>query len=887
MPPGAAQIAFGNQRALLLLLLVPVIGFASWRFAWRSRRLRRAVLLLRLGMLALLIAALAEPLLARSATASTTVFLIDQSSSVTSNGQNGVDAWVQDALADAGAGDNAAIIAFGGSADLTVPAGPASTVNRDWTDAIDLDQIDPAFTNIESAVALARSLPVGGNRRIVLVSDGAENLGSVQNQVAQAARDGVPIDVVRVAGAGNDDLRIDSVTAPAAIWQGEQPNVLVTVSTVVAGPARLELIVDGAVVGAQDAALAVGLSTYSFTLPEVGPGFHALAVRVSGDETLDQFGDNNAAPLALIVRDAPAVLLIAATGSDPSRLSNALTTRGAEVTNVTPDRVPVQMSVLSTYDAFVLDNVPASALQVEQIAGLQEATRTLGKGMIVIGGTSSYGPGQYANTRLEEMLPVNVKVTDGRERQTVALLLIVDHSGSMAYDPLHETSKIDMAKEAMRLAGDALTDGDTIGILSFSDSQDWVFPLTVIDGETTRQKINASVGGIKATGGTEIYPALQVGLDAIRNIDADVRHVVLLTDGKSKSGTRDAYTKLVSEAGADRTSVSTIAIGNDADQDLLEAIAQAGGGRYHFTNRAELIPQITLEEARAAGAQSVIRGAFQPVQTLPSPILTGLDPQTLPPLDGYDFTEAKASAQVVLVSHRNDPVLTKWQYGLGRVVAWTADDGADLASQWGAWEKFDQFWAAVLRWSLPDPENRSVQTEVSRDGPDVVLSLNTSGDSSRSDYVDLSMLSARITGPGAAVTDDIALTESGSGQFQIRIRDAQSGAYKLEFVDGDGNAQRHQYGFTLPGSPELLPDPNSDQLLASIAASTGGRTLSMDQAGGLFNAADSAGTALRTYRPIWSWAVIAALLLFLAELTIRLNGLGRLRSFRRVSAPLL
>jgi Ca-activated chloride channel homolog len=883
----AAQIAFGNQRALLLWLLIPVLGFVSWRFAWRSRRLRRSVLLVRLGMLAFLVAALAEPLLARSATASTTVFLVDQSTSVTSNSESGINAWLAEALAGAGDGDNAAIVAFGGSADLTVPSSPATDIDPDWSDALDLNQIDPAFTNIESAVALARSLPVGGNRRIVLVSDGAENLGAVQNQVAQAARDGVPIDVVRVDGAGNDDLRIDSVTAPAAIWRGEQPTVLVTVSTVVAGAAHLELIIDGAIVAAQDAALTAGLSTWSFTAPELGPGFHDVTVRVSGDASLDQFGDNNAAPLALIVRDAPAVLLIAATGSDPTRLSSALTARGADVTNVTPDRVPVQMSVLSTYDAFVLDNVPASALQVEQIAGLQEATRTLGKGMIVIGGTSSYGPGQYANTRLEEMLPVNVKVTDGRERQRVALLLIVDHSGSMAYDPLQETSKIDMAKEAMRLAGDALTEGDTIGILAFSDSQDWVFPLSVIEGDTTRQEMSAAVGGIKATGGTEIYPALQVGLDAIRNIDADVRHVVLLTDGKSKSGTRDAYAKLVAEAGADRTSVSTIAIGNDADQELLEAIAQAGGGRYHFTNRAELIPQITLEEARSAGAQSVIRGGFQPVQTLPSPIMTGLEPEALPPLDGYDFAEAKSSAQVILVSHRNDPVLAKWQYGLGRVVAWTADDGADLASQWSTWEKFDQFWAAMLRWTLPDPENRPVQTEVSRDGPDVVLSLNTTGDTSGDDYVDLSMLTARITGPGGAVTDDIGLTESGSGQYQIRIRDAESGAYKLEFLDGDGAVQPDQYGFVLPGSPELLPDPNGEQLLASIAASTGGRLFSMDQTGDLFGAADSAGEALRTYRPIWWWPVIAALLLFLLELTIRLNGLSRLRSFRRSPATLL
>jgi len=373
---------------------------------------------------------------------------------------------------------------------------------------------------------------------------------------------------------------------------------------------------------------------------------------------------------------------------------------------------------------------------------------------------------------------------------------------------------------------------------------------------------------------------LQVGLDASRNIDADVRHVVLLSDGKSKSGTQDAYVKLVSDAGADRTTVSTIAIGNDADTGLLQAIAQAGGGRYHFTNRAEEIPQLTLEEARSAGAQSFIRGAFQAVQTLPSPIMTGFDVKTLPPLDGYDFTEARPGAQVILVSHRNDPVLAKWQYGLGRVVAWTPDDGADLASQWGSWQNFDQFWSSVLRWTLPDPENRAITTDVARDGPDVVLSLSTTGDASGNDYVDLSAMTARITGPDGAVTGSIPLTQSGSGQFQIRIRNADSGAYKLELLDGSGTAQGGDYGFTLPGSPELLPSPGGDRLLASIAAATGGRELSMDEPGDLFSAPSSSGETLQTYRPIWSWAVLGALGLFLLELMLRLNGYARLRSLR-------
>jgi hypothetical protein len=164
-----------------------------------------------------------------------------------------------------------------------------------------------------------------------------------------------------------------------------------------------------------------------------------------------------------------------------------------------------------------------------------------------------------------------------------------------------------------------------------------------------------------------------------------------------------------------------------------------------------------------------------------------------------------------------------------------------------------------------------------------VLSLNTTADLSADDYVDVSTLKARITGPDGAVTDGITLAESGAGQYQIRIRDAASGAYKLELVDSNGVAQDDQYGFTLPGSPELLPSSGGDRLLTSIAATTGGRTLSLDDPDAVFAAPATGGETLRTYRPVWTWAVIAALALFLLELMIRLNGFTRLRSLRWTS----
>ena len=874
------NISFAQPGALWLLLLLPVMALAGSRLGVRRGRIRRSVLFLRLATVLLAVLTVAQPLLARAGNGTNTIFVVDLSQSTLAQ-RDAVNTWLQSALDGAGTEDQASIVGFGAGPSLGASPGAAGDIDPNWRASVPDEEIDPRYSNVESALALGRALPVGGSRRIVLVSDGAENIGSSANQIAQASADGTPIDVLPVPGIGQDDLRIDSLTAPTSIWEGDTPSVVATVASGASGPATLELLADGQVVGTQAIAMQPGISTYSFPVPLLAAGFHALAVRVSGDGSIDKIAENNLAPSALVVRSAPSVLVVYQAGSDPGRLTGALQREGATVTTTTPDRVPSRLSELGAYDAVILNNVPAGALTVDQVAGLQEASRSLGKGLIVVGGTNSYGPGQYANTELEEALPVTVKVTDGKERQKIALLLIMDRSGSMSYNPLGGPSKIEMAKEAVRGAAGSLAEGDVVGILGFSDSQQWFVQLTVIENQGTRDSVNAAIDTITANGGTEIYPALQLGFDAIRVTDADVRHVILLSDGKSQSGTREAYQQLIAQTVTDRTTLSTIAIGDDADVDLLQAMAAQGGGRYHFTDKPEDIPRVTLAEAQSAGAQSVIRGAFQPIQTLPSPILTGFDPETLPTLEGYNFSEAKPSAQVILTSERNDPVLAKWQYGLGRVVAWTSDDGVDLAAAWSGWTGYDDFWSSMLRWSLPDPDNRPISVDVARDGPEALVSVTSN--TVTGDYVDLSGATATITAPDGTVTDGIPLYQAGPGSYQIRVEAPVSGAYAIAVQPADGSTPE-QASFTMPTSPELLPSADGTALLESMAVQTGGRILSLDDPSTVFDAPGSGGSPLRNYTPVWPYPLAAALLLFVAELALRFRFVERLMAWRNAPA---
>ena len=69
-------------------------------------------------------------------------------------------------------------------------------------------------------------------------------------------------------------------------------------------------------------------------------------------------------------------------------------------------------------------------------------------------------------------------------------------------------------------------------------------------------------------------------------------------------------------------------------------------------------------------------------------------------------------------------MLAEWQYGLGRVVAWTPDLGATFAKQWPAWSKFGLFWHQSLVWALPDPNVSALSVDTRAEGDQVVIGVD-------------------------------------------------------------------------------------------------------------------------------------------------------------------
>src|SRR5437763_17136880 len=94
-----------------------------------------------------------------------------------------------------------------------------------------------------------------------------------------------------------------------------------------------------------------------------------------------------------------------------------------------------------------------------------------------------------------------------------------------------------------------------------------------------------------------MYPAMEEAYEALKNTTAKLKHVIILTDGISEPGDFEGLTtKMV----ADRITVTTVGVGDDADRKLLEQIAQLGKGRVYYTDDPTSIPQIFSKETRGA-----------------------------------------------------------------------------------------------------------------------------------------------------------------------------------------------------------------------------------------------------------------------------------------------
>ncbi|HLW59639.1 MAG TPA: VWA domain-containing protein [bacterium] len=841
------RVVFAHPAALLLLPLVAlavVLGRRRLGVRWRVATALRA------ATLALLVLALSGPALRVPVSGSSVVFAVDRSLSISADGRRAETAFVREALARMHPSDRAGVVTFAGRPLLRAPveAHPA------------LDEVGaavaPDATNIGAAIDLSmRVLPGEGARRIVVLSDGGENLGDAVAAARVARAAGITVDAVPLSGATADEVLVDSVRAPQEVHVGEAYDVRAVIRSTGTAAATVTLSRNGIAVATRRLSLSAGEVVVPF--PEVAKQDGAVRYRVDLSASPDTLPQNNHGEALVEVRDQPRVLFVT---SHPTVLPRWLSGQGLRVDVRAPEDLPALATGFAAYGSLVLDDVSALDLSQAQQEAIRSFVGTAGGGLVAVGGGHSYGVGGYTGTPLEEVLPVSMDVRQTMAVPTVAIVLVIDSSGSMdAFGS--ELAKEELAKEIASSVIDLLGEHDQIGVISFDQEYRWLVPPTEARNRT---QVLDQVSRLHAGGGTVMAPPLRGAWQFLRTSPAKIRHAIVLSDGLTDPGEFRAITAAMRR---DRITLSTVAIGKDADLDFMRNLARWGGGRSYAAKDLYGIPKIFTTEALMAVRSFIVEEPLRPLRSGAGPTLVGLsDP---PALRGYVATVPKPTADVALQSPRRDPLLATWRYGLGRTVAFTSDDGARWSTSWGTWPDVARFWSQAVRWTLRD------------DAAELHLAATLDG----SDRAARAVLEARhpdgtpwdgLTVRGEVAAPDgerasVLLEQTAPGRYETTWPAPRVGVYTLTVASRDarGGGGSRTVGLVVPYSPEYRLPAGNPGLLSRLVEMTGGAFLARPE--DAFRPGRGTGG-----REAWPGLAGAALGLLLAEVTVRrLPALGQ------------
>jgi uncharacterized membrane protein len=846
-------VAISFQHPLLLLFL-PLLLYPVYLWYKKSQhlpRLRRNLIIsLRVSLLLSLLLALAGLIFRFPLVNQSVVFVVDGSASF-EKAREQAEEFINQALLSKKPDDKAAVVLFGQEARVDQPL--ATDLEFNHLESV----VDRNYSNPGEGLKLGDALMPGDSlRRVVLISDGLENSGDLVKETEFLARKGVRVDVLPFYREDEPEAWVKSMGLPERLYPGERFNVTVNINSNVTTPMLLRIFQDGIVIGELNSQVNPGANSFSCSAIIEESGFHTFEALAEFNQ--DSIADNNVAHAFTMVAGSPTILVVEGLPGEASSIAAALNSLHINNRVISPYQFPGSIDELQRYAAVVLCNAPAQSFTTSHMEAINLAVQNMGMGLIMVGGDQSFGPGGYFKTPVEKALPVNMDLRGQKEIPSLGLVLVIDKSGSMSGEA-GGYAKIDLAREAAIQATEVLGPTDQIGVLAFDSIAKWVVKMRKVDDLAA---IQDDIATLRADGGTSIYPALALAYEALKDVDTKYKHIILLTDGQSAtSGDYYYLTRRMEKAGI---TLSTVAVGDGADTGLLEILAAWGQGRYYFTNQADNIPRIFTKETITALRSYLVEAPFTPVKAAGSELLQGIN--AVPQLHGYVASSIKDSAQMVLASHRGDPVLAGWQYGLGRSVAFTSDAGNRWAANWVGWEAYNRFWGNIISWVLPRTQDGSLQMEAYIEGGKGYVKVE-------SDYLTAAAVinQARIITPDLK-SQQLDLQPVAPGIYAGNFKVQEPGVYLINVVQkkGDDVIGSVSGGAALSYSPEYN-NTNQDESFLKQVAATGGGSIILEP-GEAF--ADNL-PPLKGSVELWPWLLILAVCLLPLDIAARRLNLQR------------
>lgn len=904
-------ISFGYPGFLGLILLIPGIwlwGYPRLRNLGRVRKL--VVLLLRCVVFTLLVLSLSDLHLHRKSDRLTVMFLLDQSASIPAAAQDAMVAYVREEVLKnrrESREDRAGIIVFGRSAQMEIPPLDDQLPLAQGLEGI-IDLRTDA-TNLESALQLAQAtFPEDAAKRVVIVTDGNENLGNAMDAARRLAQDGVSIDVIAVRPPPSSDILVEQVLVPAELRQDTSFEARVVLNHTqagasgeavepapVAGKLRIRRRRAGqeTIISDQDVTLPPGKTVLSFRDELSAPDFYEYdATFVANNPEDDPIRQNNTSTSFTHIRGSAHVLIIedienrTPSGEGESAfLVSRLNAMNIATTVRFSNELYSSLAELQPYDCVILSNVSRSGgLSDAELANFSDAqidmlvqnTREMGCGLIMLGGKNSYGAGGWANSALEAAMPVDCQIKNSKV-QAIGALAMVMHASEMANGNYWQ--KV-IAREAVKVLGPF----DYCGVIHWGNmGEEWLWNTNgqglVRVGQNKSQML-ARLDRMTPGDMPEFESSLRLAVAGFSAVtDAAVKHMIIISDGdptppQFQGG---ALSKLKNLG----VQVTTVAVGTHGDPITtpLKNIATFTGGKYYVVKSAKSLPRIFQREARRVSKPLIVERELQPEVIAGHEIVDNLG--RTPPITGFVMTSIKKNPLVEVqmrspypTDSDNATLLATWTYGVGRVAALTTDSGARWSSNWTSWEEYDRFFGQLVRWAIRPNEDSgqfSVSTQLDDGKVRVVVDVIEAPEGIANEFTG-NMLNPLLR------SQPLELRRTSPTRFETEFPVDIAGSYFMT-LRPNPQSMPLRIGVNVPYSSEYRYLPANDPLLNQLVDSGEGKTsgylhpdpLTTDSIPRLVQhdafRRDTAPSY--TSRQVWPWLLIFASHVFFGDILVR------------------
>ena len=884
------SVTFLSPVWLLALLSVPfVIWLSTGSLSGLGPMRRGLAVALRCFVVALLVAALADMQWVRRSDSFCTLFLLDYSQSVPNDAQpDGKGGVLPSKLETAiktisnaivnrkNQEDQAGLVVFGKEARIELPPTRYPGPNQGFAVRSIGAQVDRQHTNIAAAIKTALgSFPPDCAKRMVLFSDGNQNLGNAISQAAAAARnaDGkTPIDVVPIEYRYDSEILVDKVVIPPDLKKGDTANLKIVLRSARAAGGMLKLYRTAAsgrdTVAEQRVALEEGLTVLTIKQKiEDEAAFTYEAEFTPDPDAGDRLARNNRRTGITTVRGTGRVLLIEPKTGAFEDLYRALVSEKLTVDAVQPEQLRESLVFFQPYDAVIVANIPAERLTEPMQELMAAACRDLGVGLMMIGGEDSFGAGGYKNSPLEKALPVDMEIKSTKVRGKGALVMIM-HGCEIPEGNFWE-------KETARLAVEKLGPDDEAGILGLGvgGRMEWIAKRQRVGNGAALKRI---IGRMTPSDMPDFDVAMQMAVTSLASSDATNKHCIILSDGDPMPPTartlqafRDA-----------KVTCSTVAIAahGGTERVKMQQMATSTKGRFYEVLNPKTLPQIFIHETRIVSRPLLFEKTppWLPKITSPTEPIAGLRGD-VPGITGLVLTTAKQTADVPIISPLppelpNTPVVAHWQYQLGRSVAVTTDAGRKWTAGWQKTDLYPKFWGQLVRWMLRPGESKNLTLSMQEKDGEVTVVVNAVDKSN--EFMNFLKMNGTLVQPsegdGKVASTPVEFRQTEPGKYEAKFRADEAGSYYLSVASDDGGGKRSLLfsGLDVSYPPEYRDLESTKELLESIASLTDGRVIPLDKA-------PETDFFLREQAPAyhlkdaWPLLLLIALCLFLFDVAVR------------------